>query len=113
MSTNAFKARVKGAGSHYFDPQTMRFFNSVLHRTRQVDADRVYFVTSEQQDHLDGTVEPRAWSVRVAQFSSTPTGETVNVDTAEGHTFQEFTTQAAAVKAMHATADLWQREHMS
>lgn len=91
MSTNAFKARVKGAGSHYFDPQT----------------------TSEQQDHLDGTVEPRAWSVRVAQFSSTPTGETVNVDTAEGHTFQEFTTQAAAVKAMHATADRWQREHMS
>lgn len=70
-SPTQFKARVAAAGSHYFSPNTMRFFNSRLHSTRIVSGDLAYFVTSKQQDHMDGTSEPRGWTARVARFERT------------------------------------------
>lgn len=50
-------------GCHFFDRDTMRFFNSRLCASAWIGRDGVYFVTSERF----GT-EPRRYSVRVMRF---------------------------------------------
>ena len=74
-SANSIRAIADGAGSHFFDAATMRFFNSRLlegvypaesnigkwdARTGNV----FYFVTSERYDSTYGGPEPRHYSVR-------------------------------------------------
>ena len=105
MSTKVLKARAKAAGSHYLPPDTMEFFHSVLHRTRPVSGDRIYFVTSEQLEYSDGTLDPRGWTVRVAQFEPTATGERVCFDRVSE--FRQYPSLADAVTAMFAAADEW------
>lgn len=58
----------RSAGSHFFDPDTTRFFRSKYPDTAiRLDVEpRVWvFWTSEQFVATDGTKSPRAWSVRV------------------------------------------------
>ena len=55
-------------GSHYFSPDTMRFFNSrLLNVFRALDDDgtRGLFVTSERFDHTT----PREYRVRLYRFT--------------------------------------------
>lgn len=74
-SANSIRAIANGAGSHFFDADTMRFFNSRLlegvypaetnngkwvARTGNV----FYFVTSERYDSTYGGPEPRHYTVR-------------------------------------------------
>lgn len=49
------------AGGHFFDRDTLQFFNSRVHDT--VYGGR-YFITSEQFVAHDGTAEPRMYTVR-------------------------------------------------
>lgn len=94
-----FVARVRGAGSHYFDAETMRFFRSKLHgeTVRWLDRDRALFVTSERFDDL----APRLYSVRLAAFTRDDDGgERVTVGDAPGHRFQEFDSLTAAAVAL-------------
>lgn len=74
-SANSIRAIANGAGSHFFDAATMRFFNSRLlegvypaesnvgkwdARTGNV----FYFVTSERYEDLYSDPEPRHYTVR-------------------------------------------------
>ena len=54
---------VKRSGSHFFDPDTMRFFRSRVDHWTFAGPDGWYFVTSEQHNHSRGT-EPRKYTVR-------------------------------------------------
>jgi hypothetical protein len=72
-------ARVKRTGSHFFDRDTMKFWNSrVLPSSlTRVDADRFRFITSEQA--FDD--EQRLYAVREARFQVDSDGaERVTID---------------------------------
>lgn len=56
------KARAQQAGSHFFDKDTMEFFDSRIGAA--VYGGR-YFITSEQFHH-DGESYPRRWTIREA-----------------------------------------------
>lgn len=65
VSASEIRARAKSAGSHFFDPATMRFFSSRVHGDGIVGkGGRVYFVTSEQ-NKSPGYVGPRRYTLRV------------------------------------------------
>lgn len=64
----------RAAGNHYFEPATMRFFDSRVERRVYSGNGGVYFVTSEQFHGSQGTA-PRRWTVR--QFHP----ETGDIDT--------------------------------
>lgn len=62
VSMSEIKARAIEAGSHFFDRDSMRFFNSKLHGDGREDKNgNVYFVTSEKPDPRS----PRRYTVRV------------------------------------------------
>lgn len=53
------------AGLHFFDPPTLRFFRGrVSEDVYPVPGYGAYFVTSEQYRHFDGSMAPRAYTVR-------------------------------------------------
>lgn len=86
------KERAAHAGSHFFDKDTMEFFDSRVGRA--VFGGR-YFITSEQFHHGDGS-QPRKWTIREAH----PNGDITTVGT-----FQQFDTPNEAVKAAQALAE--------
>lgn len=90
--THDLMRAVRATRSHFFDPDTMRFFGSRLPGaiTRGYDG-RIYFVTSERRPNSN---EPRLYTVRVFD------GETI--DDVGG--FQAHKTLARARKAMYAAA---------
>jgi hypothetical protein len=63
-TVNTIKEHMRAAGSHWFDPDTMRFFGTRVEPTVYQGRGGVYFVTSEQPPH-----GKRAWTVR--QFDPT------------------------------------------
>ena len=67
---NRVKERTRVAGNHFFDADTMRFFNSYTAKWAYLtrDAKLSYFVTSERYSYQ----EPRMYTVRV---QDTTTGE--------------------------------------
>jgi len=58
-TVNEIKRFMRAAGSHWFDPNTMRFFETEVERSVYQGPGGVYFVTSEQPPY-----GPRRWSVR-------------------------------------------------
>jgi hypothetical protein len=61
----AIKRANKAAGLHWFEPATLEFFNSVVHKEDIFAGPAgVFFVSSEKDGH-----NPRRWSVR--QFDPT------------------------------------------
>lgn len=97
MSINTaedLKRAYRACGSHFFEPDTMRFFRSRLAPgVRRLDDARVAFITSEQFVSYSPTYRssPRKWTVRVATFTEyqRTDGRTgFDVDTAEPFGFQ-------------------------
>lgn len=63
-SKTELKERVKACGGHFFDRDTMRFFNSKLHSVHpNARENSTYFVTSEQFVPSSGPARPRRYSV--------------------------------------------------
>jgi len=73
-------------GSHFFDPQAMRFFSSRV-SSKLFGADGSVFVTSERHEHPFYEPLPRLFTVR--QIDEKGLIETISK-------FQEFETQAEA-----------------
>jgi hypothetical protein len=90
VAASEIRARAKSAGSHFFDPATMRFFSSRVHGDGIVGSDgKIYFVTSEQYK-APGYVGPRRYTLRAQK----PDGSV------EMHgEFQQFATLREANKA--------------
>lgn len=74
----------QAAGLHFFDPSSMRFFDSRV--LAGVIGGR-YFVTSERFTHSDGTADPRRYTVRSVDSAG-------RIDTVGE--FQEWSTPGAA-----------------
>lgn len=93
MTKSDLKSKVKAAGSHYFDRDTMRFFNSKLISVYE-GPNGVYFVTYERGPH-----GPGAYSVR--RFSGTNVS---TVGTFMGHNKPSAQAEAKqlAGRAVHA-----------
>jgi hypothetical protein len=62
-SIDAIKRANRQAGSHFFDPSTLRFFDS---RVLSGVIGGRYFITSERFHGSDGSVDPRRYTVRIA-----------------------------------------------
>ena len=84
-SISEIKTLNKANGYKFFSRDTMKFFNSKVHRG--VYGGR-YFVTSEQFRSLSGVSHPRKYTIRKAQSDGAV--DTVN-------TFQQFTSLDQAV----------------
>ena len=86
MTTMAdIKAHAKGAGSHWFDADTMRFFRCRIMPTVYDTPHGLAFVSSEQ-----GPNTPRAYSVRLVTLNPWTIGKYPTT------TFQGFSTAASA-----------------
>lgn len=59
MTVNDIKALALNAGHHYFDPDSMRFFQSKVEPEAYAGVGGTYFVTSEKSAHA-----ARKWSIR-------------------------------------------------
>lgn len=84
-----FKA--KSVGSHFFDADTMRLFDSrmITESVYKNDDGTVwYFATSEKAQG-----ERRRYTARVARLVSGEQGEWMDVDTVDGTEFQQFSTR--------------------
>ena len=66
MTTIAeIKEANREAGFFFFQPATMRFFDSRVGRAVYEGPGGIFFLTSEQfHSHVDGTSGPRRWTVR-------------------------------------------------
>lgn len=83
-------AAANAAGSHWFEPGSMRFFRTRLPRSALTDSNgRSWFVTSEAQPG-----GPRRYSVRCF----TPSSGSI----ATHGEFRSHTSRAAAIRAMRA-----------
>lgn len=81
------------AGSHFFEPGTMRFFSSRVLDRVHYGADGVYFfVTSEQFVPSSGPAHARRYTVRKWDKSNPSQVETVGE-------FQQYGSRAAAHRA--------------
>lgn len=83
-TVSAIREANRAAGLHFFDPSSMRFFDS---RVLSGVIGGRYFVTSERYTHSDGTAEPRRYTVRSMDSAG-------RIDTVGE--FQEWSTAAAA-----------------
>jgi hypothetical protein len=72
------KAAVRGVAPHFFDPETMRHFNSRLESDGYVGRDGyIYFVTSEMFEPSEGPAHPRQYKVRRVTAVGVRTVDTV------------------------------------
>jgi hypothetical protein len=85
-SIEMVKMYAREHGSHFFDPDAMRFFSSRV-SSKLFGADRSVFVTSERHEHPLYESLPRKFTVR--QIDDKGSIQTVSE-------FQEFETQAEA-----------------
>jgi hypothetical protein len=60
----AIKALNKAKGQYFFEPATLRFFDSKIEPRVYEGSGGVYFVTSEQFHGSNGSSNPRKWTVR-------------------------------------------------
>jgi hypothetical protein len=89
---NEIRTANDAADGHFFDADTIRFFNSVVYKNVYEGPGGIYFVTSERYNHS----HPRFYTVR-----------TFNPETGDIHTageFQDHATLAAANSAAKALA---------
>lgn len=103
MQMSDIKRANANAGNHWFDPDTLRFFSSRVSEMvygafakgpNTTTALGQYFVTSERC----GWDSPRLYTVRRFEPS------TSEVETAYGHTFQEYASYSGAQKAAKRAA---------
>lgn len=95
-------------GSHYFEPDTMRFFRSRVDWHVWPGADGWYFVTSEQHKGFDGTMRPRLYSVRRFHYETPANdqmGEFSGVDFDTVGEFQAYPTLTRARTAARKAAE--------
>ena len=78
---------------HYFDDDTMRFFDSRIGPARMV-GDVYYFITSER----NGTSNPRLFSLRCMSFDEASVANNAMVNTVGE--FQQYATRSAALAAL-------------
>jgi hypothetical protein len=90
ISIDVIRQKNRQAGMYWFEPSTMRFFNSHISDTAWKKGDKAYFISSEQFDPLNYPEVPRKFSVRVADLD---TGEVGTVGE-----FQGFDTRSDAKK---------------
>lgn len=64
MTIEEIKQANSRAGFHFFDTSTLRFFRSRVGEKCYEGPGGIYFVTSEQWVHFDGSKEPRRYTVR-------------------------------------------------
>lgn len=67
MTKTELKAKVRATGSHFFDPDTMRFFNSKLISVYEGPSG-VFFVTYEKGPH-----GPGAYTIRTLRHDGVST----------------------------------------
>jgi hypothetical protein len=86
-------------GFHFFEPDSMRFFNSrISSRIYPISQREGYFVTSEQHRPVYANPEPRLYTVRKYAVTAEPDGyATMRIDTAGD--FQAYESSAAAHRA--------------
>lgn len=89
---SAIREANRAAGFHFFDPSSMRFFDS---RVLAGVIGGKYFVTSERFTYSDGTAEPRRYTVRSIDNAG-------RIDTVGD--FQEWSTPGAARAAAFVAA---------
>jgi hypothetical protein len=92
MNITDIKRANKAAGNHWFEPATMRFFNSKVESRIYEGPGGVYFVTSERRERD----MPKRYSVRVFDPS------TGDIDTVGE--FQEFSGLHNARATAHTLA---------
>lgn len=91
----------RATGSHFFDPDTMRFFGSRINAALYGGR---FFVSSEQHRSMWGSPAwggARRYTVRVARY--VPGDDTLQIDTVGE--FGEHATRAAAHRAAQQLAD--------
>lgn len=89
----------KSAGLHFFDPETMRFFDSRTGRTVYQGPGGVYFITSERFHGSNGYSEPRRYTVR--EFDP----KTGKVETYSKNPFNKMTRYEATGYAQNLADD--------
>lgn len=92
------KQRNHDAGFFFFEPDTMRFFRSVISTTAFPVPNGALFVTSEQNEHSDGTREQRRYTVRFAH----DTGDVFQVGK-----FQQWPSRKSARRRAAKLAEIW------
>lgn len=78
VQMSAIKVRADRMGSHWFSPDTMRFFRSRVAQYGYSTVDpyenpseaRVFFVSSEQFQASNGYRKPRAYTVRAMNWAT-------------------------------------------
>ena len=80
------KSRNRAAGYHFFEPATMRFFDSRIERNVWTVGNGHAFITSEQF----GANTPRLYTARFMEYSG-------DVNEFAGSKFQQFSSKAAAM----------------
>jgi hypothetical protein len=92
------------AGSHFFEPATMRFFRSRIDSDTWAGADGWYWVSSEQFHTSDGQRHPRRYTVRRLFYRLNPEGQAIDIDIDEIGEFQQYPTLARARTAARKAA---------
>ncbi len=67
ISISEIRSKARG---HFFDPGSMRFFNSRYPQTGYRKGDKAYFITSEQFIGSNGYAAPRMYTIRVIDFTT-------------------------------------------
>lgn len=85
---------VRSHGSHFFDPDTMRYFSSRLLGPIHQKGELVFFVTSERFIPMCGPADPRKYTIRCLDLRSE------HVTITEIGTFQQYKTAREAKRAL-------------
>lgn len=100
-STEDLKELAQQSGNHFFDPKTMRFFNSRASKhVRMLNPDCGLFVTSEKYED-----EPRKYTVRIFTINSYINqfgANRLRVDIDTFGEFQQYNTSREAWQAIDA-----------
>lgn len=92
-SLEEIKNAAKTAGSHWFDRDTLSFFNSRINNKIYPTTAGAYFVTSEQQDET----HPRLYSVRYCSDD----GQIDTIGEFQAHETSRDATRLASMYAAH------------
>lgn len=79
-------------GHYFFEPATMRFFDSRAPQTALKVGDKAYFITSERYHASEGPPRPRRYTIRVCDLK---TGNCGTLD--QDHGFQKYGSSEAAM----------------
>jgi len=83
----------KKLGKHFFDADSMRFFQSRILNTLVVRENRAYFITSEQFVASSGCKHDRRYTIRVMDLG---TGDVDKIGE-----FQQYATAREAKRELH------------